>query len=289
MATLEEIQKTEINLKASQVVEAFYKGTDAIKQFAEKRIIPLLKGQLRLDEHEQAVTGTYYRMYLSILALVALNRPLYFQTAASESRRLFELLLDLKLLSDDTDGQLTAKFHAFTEVDRFRVAKQVVEYNDSHGKSKIDDTCHRKLFNTLDKEQKISQLIITHWGNTNQGRPRRPNHWSGLNVKERAEKLGHVYEELYIESYPLMSWSVHAGSGNYAGLDKDSLESTLGLSHRIAQNCFLEATILTAKSMKIEQVIEGFSGILEDLRLTPEKVLVEEKIRIIDEAKKKSN
>jgi Family of unknown function (DUF5677) len=219
MATLEEIQQTEVNLSVSQTVEAFYKGTDAIKQFAEECMIPLLQRQLNLNDHERAVTGTYYRMYLSILSLVALNRPLYFQTAASESRRLFELLLDLKLLSDDLDGRLTAKFHAFTEVDRFWVAKRVVEYNDLHNKSSIDDTHHRNLLKTQGKEELINQLIIHNWGTTRAGKPKKPEHWSGLKVKERAIKLGCVYEELYIESYPLMSWSVHAGSGNYAGLD----------------------------------------------------------------------
>jgi Family of unknown function (DUF5677) len=289
MATLEEIQQTEVDLPVSQTVEAFYKGTDAIKQFAEKCMIPVLQGQLNLDEHERAVTGTYYRMYLSILSLVALNRPCYFQTAASESRRLFELLLDLKLLSGDLDGKLTTKFHAFIEVDRFRVAKQVVEYNDLHEKSKIDDTHHRSLFNAEGKKESINQLIVHNWGTTKAGKPNKPEHWSGLKVKERAKQLGSVYEELYIESYPLMSWSVHAGSGNYAGLDKDSLESMLGLSHRISQNCFLEATILAAKVMKIEQVVEGFKDILEDLRLTPGKVIVAEKARIIDAAKNQNS
>jgi hypothetical protein len=218
-----------------------------------------------------------------------LNRPFYFQTAASESRTLFELLLDLKLLANDLDGELTAKFHAFIEFDRFYVAKKVVEYNDSHDQSSISDTHQRNLLNTPGKEESIKQLIIRHWGKTNAGNPKKPDHWSGLKIKERAIKLGSVYEELYIESYPLMSWSVHAGSGNYAGLDKNSLESVLGLSHKISQNCFSEATILTAKVMKIEQAIEGFNNILEELRLTPGKVIVLEQARIIDAAKNKSS
>jgi hypothetical protein len=289
MATLEEIQQIEVELPVSLTVEAFYKGTDAIKQFAQECMIPLLQGQLNLNDHERAVTGTYYRMYLSILSLVALNRPLYFQTAASESRTLFELLLDLKLLVNDSNGTLTARFHAFTEVDRFYVAKKVVEYNDSHDQSSISDIHQRNLLNTPGKEESIKQLIISHWGKTNTGKPKKPDHWSGLKIKERAEHLGSIYEELYIESYPLMSWSVHAGSSNYAGLEKDSLESMLGISHRISQNCFLEATILAAKVMKIEQVVEGFNDILEDLRLTPGKVIVAETAHIIDSAKNRNS
>jgi hypothetical protein len=41
--------------------------------------------------------------------------------------------------------------------------------------------------------------------------------------------------------------------------------------------------------MKIEQAVEGFNKILDDLRLTPGIVIVEEIARIIDETKNKNS
>ncbi len=289
MATLEEIQQAEVTqLSVRQRVEAFYKGTDAISKFAEEVMIPVLRGQLNLNDQEQAVTGVYYRMYLWILSLIAMNSRVHFQGAAAAARTLFELLLDEKLLVSDTTGSMIGKFHAFPEVDRFHVAKTIVDYNDTHQASSIEDTHQRQLVNTQGKEKAIDQQILQHWGTTRAGSPHRPRHWSGLTVKARSQQLGSVYEELYIESYPLLSWSVHSGSGSYSGLDEAAIESCFGHSHSIAQRCFLEATELTAELMHIKDAVEGFKDILENLRVTPGKVIVAEQARIIDEARQKS-
>jgi hypothetical protein len=289
MATLKEIQQAEVSqLPVRQRVEAFYKGTDAIRHFAQEVMIPVLRGQLNLSDHERAVTGTYYRMYLRILSLVALNSRIHFQAAASEARGLFELLLDLKLLEDDRDGSMTARFHAFTEVDRFRVAKEVVDYNDTHPGSSIQDTHERNLVSKQGKQQAVDLLTAQNWGRTKAGNPHRPKHWSRLTVRARAARLGSDYEELYVKSYPLMSWSVHAGSASYAGLDEDAIESWFGLSHSISQRCFVEATALVARLMRIREAVEGFEDILETLRRTPGGVIVEEQARIIDQARANS-
>ncbi len=289
MATLEEIQKAEVtDLSVRQRVEAFYKGTDAIRHFAAEVMIPVLRGQLNLNDHESAVTGNYYRMHLWILSLVAMNSRVHFQGAASAARSLFELLLDVKLLERDSDGSMTAKFQAFPDLDRFRVANQVVKYNDAHCDSNIQDTLQRDSIQAPGKKQAIDQLARQHWGTTKAGNPKRPNHWSGMNVRERATHLGNKYEELYVEAYPLMSWFVHAGSACYRGLDEHALESCFGICHSIAQRCFLEATELTAAIMHITEAVEGFNDILEDLRLTPGKVIVKEQAQMIDQAREKA-
>ena len=289
MATLKEIQQAEVSkLSVAKRVEAFYKGTDAIQHFAKEVMIPVLKGQVDLNDQERAVTGTYYRMYLWIQSLVSMNYWVHFQGAASGARCLFELLLDVKLLVQDSNGIMTARFHAFPEFDRFRVASQVVDYNDAHSNSSIKDQHQRKLINTPGKNQAIDQLAKQHWGTTKAGNPQRPSHWSGMNIRQRAIHLGSKYEEFYIESYPLMSWSVHAGSGSYTNLDEDALTSCFGLSHRIAQRCFLEATELTATAMHIKEAVQGFNDILQDVRHTPGKVIVEEQAQIINEAREKA-
>jgi hypothetical protein len=139
------------------------------------------------------------------------------------------------------------------------------------------------------KQQAVDLMASKNWGNTKAGNPQRPMHWSGWTVKERAVRFGSKYEELYIESYPNLSWSVHAGSVNYAGLDEDAIESCFGLSHSISQHCFLEASAITARIMRINQAVEGFDDILEVLRLTPGKLIIEEQARIIDEARTKNS
>jgi hypothetical protein len=94
MVTFDELEKADVSdLPVRMRIEAFYKGTDALSQFTESKMIPILKGQINLSYKEKAIVGTYYRMYGSVRSLVAMNRRIHFQGAAAAARSLFELLL----------------------------------------------------------------------------------------------------------------------------------------------------------------------------------------------------
>ena len=50
---------------AGERAEAFFKGTDALGKFAEEVMVPILRGQLNLDDRELAVTGTYLKIEIA--------------------------------------------------------------------------------------------------------------------------------------------------------------------------------------------------------------------------------
>lgn len=87
-------------------------------------------------------------------------------------------------------------------------------------------------------------------------------------------------------NYPLTSWSIHAGSTNYAGFDEEAIESWFGVSHSMAQQYFLEATVICANAMHISKAVDGFHKIIEELRRVPGAVLVEEQIAKIDQSRR---
>lgn len=286
MATLDELENAENHdVTVRERVEAFFKGTDALRGFSGDVMVPVLKGQLDLKDEELALIGIYYRMYGWIQSLVSMNSRIHFQGAASAARSLFELLLDIKLLVQDPDGTVTARFHAYPQVERHRAAKQIVDFTDQHDDSTIDDEHQRRLVETVGKQEEIDELIVKHWGLTKKDKPKRPEHWSGLSVKARAMALGEEYEALYVESYPVLSWCVHAGSAIYSGIGESAIESSFGLSHALSQRCFLDATGEVARAMHIDKAFEGLSDVLEGLRLTPGRVILEEQAKRIDEAK----
>ena len=105
-------------------------------------------------------------------------------------------------------------------------------------------------------------------------------------VLERADSFGDRYTEMYLHDYPLSSWSVHPGSTSYAGIGEDALESWFGLSHGVAQKCFLEGITICARVMHISEAVEGFYSIIDDLRVTPGAVLAQDQIEMIEKAKK---
>ncbi len=168
MITFDELEKAGVSdLPTRTRVEAFYKGTDALAQFAESEMIPILKGQISLSDRGKAIVYTYYRMYAWVRSMVAMNGRIHFQGAAAAARSLFELLLDIKMLATDKTGELVNRFHAFPKIERFRVAKNIVSFcNDHPNDTKIDDSHQRAFINEPGKQQAIDQAIVSHWGTT---------------------------------------------------------------------------------------------------------------------------
>ncbi len=290
MVTFDEIEKADVSdLPMRKRVEAFFIGTKALSEFAESAIIPVLHGQLNLSGRETAISGTYYRMYGWLRSMVAMNHRIHFQGTAAAARALFELLLDLKILATDKTSQSVERFHTFPEVEKYRVSKKLVSFKDSHPNSTKDVFRQRIFIGSPGQKQKIDKTVIRSWGKTKKGLPKYPKHWTGMSVFERARNLGIEYEELYHDAYPLLSWLIHSGSTGYAGLKEEALEAYFGRSHIIAQKAFIEATIICAEELKISYVIEDVRTILEDIKLTPGKVIVDEQVRILEEAKKKAD
>lgn len=291
MVRFDEIEKADVSdLPMRKRVEAFFKGTAAFSKFAESKIIPVLSGQLNLNDRERAISGTFYRMYGWVRSMVVMNHRIHFQGAAAVSRALFELLLDMKILGRDKTSESVERFHAFPEVAKFHVAQKLVSFCDNHPNAINKDVTHQRNFiDSPGKKQNIDKIIVKHWGTTNKGDPKRPKHWTGKNVLERARDLGLEYEELYNDVYPLLSWHIHSGSTGYVGLRAETLEAIFGRSHIIAQKTFSEGILICAEELKISYVVEDIRGILDDLRLTPGKVIIEEQIKILEEAEKKTN
>ena len=285
MITLDDIRNAEItDLTVNQRVEAFYKGTDAIRDFSEKVIVPVLRGQLGLKDRELAAIGTFYRMYAWVHSMVALNSRIHFQAAATAARSIFELQIDLRLLAADRDGPLVEQFHAFKEVERYRVARNIVEYVDQ-ARCNLDVEPQRELVSRSGMRQHVDKLIVSNWGRTKAGKPRRPDHWSGLNLKDRVKKLGPKYEEKYYEVYPYLSWYTHPGSTAYAGLSEETLELGFGRCHGIAQQSMIDAMLALSEVIPLKAGIEDLRQILEFLENYPGKVIIEEQIEMLKKRK----
>lgn len=249
-------------------IESFFKGTDAVANFAKSVMISVLRGQLNLNDKEKAIVGTYFRMYAWIASMVAMNHRIHFQGAAAAARALFELLLD-------------------TVIETYFAADNIVSFCDAHiDACKIDCTKQRAFITAPMRKDNIDALIVKHWGKNKKGLPNRPKHWSGKNVRDRAHDLGLSYEELYVEEYQLLSWYIHSGAVGHVNVPEELFEIRFGLSHSHAQKTFLEATVTCAKEMKITIAIDWFQDAIADLRLTPGKVLVDEQIKILEANKK---
>ena len=152
MVTIEEIMEADVNeLGINKQVEALYKGTSALAIFSQNVMRPLLSSILNLEkdnlsDKDKAVIGTYYRMHGWILCMAAMKEAKHFQGAGAAARSLFELLVDLKELAEDKTGEKVAKYHAFTDVEKYRVAKKMVEFVDQHPNDTSLDVSIQRVF-----------------------------------------------------------------------------------------------------------------------------------------------
>ena len=265
-------------LPISDVVEALFQGTDSIRHFVVTIMEPILKGQLNLNDRQTAIVGTYYRIIGWLKAIGELNSLPHYQAVSSGARSLFELLLDIKLIQSDSTGDSVGKFHSFPEVEKYRVARNLVDYCDSTNNKEIECSNQRKFINEHFTESEIKSIVIKHWGTTKAGNPKWPNHWSGLKVADRARKLGPNYEALYIEFYSFLSWHIHSGSTGYAGIKSEGLEIAFGVMHNTIQKVVLDATLICAEVMqidKIDNLVGDFKSTIENLRDTTNRILIE--------------
>jgi hypothetical protein len=194
MTTTNPAPNTSQDLSTSSIVEAYFQGTETVCQFVVSVIEPILGGQLGLNDRQIAIVGTYLRIIAWLKALAQLNSLPHYQAVAAATRSLYELLLDIKLLQSDVTGDLVKKFHAFPQVEKYRAARNLVSFCDKNPNTGIECTNQRTFVDGPTKEAAINSIVTTHWGTNKNNKPKRPDHWSGMTIRERAERLGQQYE-----------------------------------------------------------------------------------------------
>jgi len=287
VVSLDELEKADFScLPVKTRVEAFYKATDQMVRFSKEVIYPVIRGQLGLNDREKAIVGTYLRMHMWMLSLVAMNSCVHLQGVAAAVRSLIELYFDIAILASDKTGILVEKFHEFVEVERFRYGRNLINFNDSHPEiTKDDDLIIREYVVQPERQKRVKKTILKLWGTTSKGKIKSPNHWTGKDIIERARSLGPEYEHLYVQAYPRLSWYIHTGSPGYGGIDAVGLESSIAIAHNLAQKMFLKSLIICAKEMKIDCAIEFLYEAINDLGNLPGKIIIEELTKHLEKAK----
>lgn len=266
-----------------ELADASYKATDATRLFADQVMVPVISGQIRLNEYEKAFKGLYYRMVAWIRTIIALNHFVNYQGTAAAARSLFELLIDIKLLINGREEML-AKYNAFFPIEKYRVAKNIVEYCDGHPEAEMEVDNFKQILKEGPSKEEIRRMIVDTYGTTKRGNPKQVRHWSGINsVIERAkdERVG-LYH-IYVELYAILSWHIHSGGVWHAEASEDAIIASFGRSHLLAQTAFLSASRLVAVELHMTSAIEWLHDAIDDLGYAQGRVLVEKQIEMIRE------
>lgn len=271
--TADALKNDLLRLPIEEITRIFAGRLRAAYTFVTDHIVGVLKSTIDKSDYEKALMATYGRIYLWVEAIVALKESRHFQVVHAGGRSIFELLLDLKLLSLDPSS--AEKFHAFTKIDRFKSADRLARFLE-HNKD-VDRSHYQaelQLANNRAERDEFESLCERHWGRTGEGKPRQPRHWYDKIVEHRASDAG--YAETYARDYKFQSWHVHGGAVGIGGLSQEDLTKGYILGLVRVYYSFLDATALVIQEFKLDAAIPG---VLQELRKTADAVAV----RIVDE------
>jgi hypothetical protein len=264
------------DLSSKTQVDAWYDGTKYMHDFSREVMLPLLKMLLGPSHQEIAVRDTYYRMSLLLRSVLVMNSLDHFQSVASLTRSLFELWLDLSILAQDTTGEAVRKYNEFPEIERYRVAEQLIRFAATNTQSlKMDITAQRTFHADAQRTQRIAKIVKSD----PKGKRKYPDHWTSKSVRQRAIEVGQ--EVMYVEAYPQLSWYVHAGAAGTAGITREGFEHVFGFCHSLIQRMFVDATSKCAKATKISS-LDYFDAWMQSIRLKTGEIIVAEQIKVLE-------
>ncbi len=246
-----------------------YSYTKSLVSFAESKVVILLKIANNKSDKEDVFANIYYRMYLWMRSLVALNDPKDIQAVSAAARSLFELFLDLKQLTKDENGKDLEKYQSFREIEIYNEAKKIVDFYEKHYPEQERNYFYQKQFvSNPERKARIEQIAKTIWGVEDKKKITDIFNWSKKGIRTRAEAIGIEYERKYVDLYSRLCSIVHgSGSQFFKVLNFSQYESFYCLCQKSSQEIFVEATKIVASEMKIDLAWErnGFFKMLSEL------------------------
>lgn len=255
---------------ARTLAKTFFAYTKQLFQFAKNNLVFKLISSPRKNENEGVFVGIFLRMYLWMESLAALDRPSHFQGVAVALRSLFELFLDLKILADDKNGECYEKYIAFSEIEMFKEGLKKVKFYDQNYPEKTEKYFIQKQFTTdPERIKRITSNLKRFWPKDNIDDLGKIKHWTKMDARCRAGKIGIEYEEIYVEFYYQLSTIVH-GSGLefFRKLDKEQFEAYYAFCHETVHRIFIEAMKIVVKKMEFDKTWEqeGLYKKLDELK-----------------------
>jgi len=264
---------------------ATFEGVKALRVFSEIHLRSVLQALLAPTDRERAVLRLYYRVAAYLASAHRLDSPIHFQSIASAARSVFELALDLALLSSDTTADSIERLAAFTRVERYRVAKRLVDfYANRPIPPDFNITQQRRVCADAAEAAAVEELIVRFWGRDRYGDLNWPAHWSRFrDTRGRARHVADRWEERYVRYYYVLSWHVHSGAVGVAGLAQDVFDIFVADAHRLIRDSVIDSYGILGQELHLADAMERWPETLEFLRNVSGFTLVDLRLQALGE------
>jgi hypothetical protein len=164
------------NLVASP--DDFYRDLRLVADYAASVQEKYLSKIINPNPIEKNVLEMFLRCFFWIRSLSKLDETCDFQAVFSGCRALFEISIDLVLLKNDKDGELTRKMVAWEDSAKFELSKQIRDYFEQQ-KESIPDEYSPQIDFLVREGDRINELRNRFYPNLKGKHPK--NRWTGSN------------------------------------------------------------------------------------------------------------
>ena len=279
------LRADQVQVTPRMLANATFDGVRALRAFSVIYIMPLLQGLVAATAREQAILGLYYRIMAYLASVCRLDAQIHFQSIAAASRSVFELGLDIELIGSDATNVSADRFVAFTRVERYRVAAKLVDFYATHLlPPNLSLTRQREVCADPTETAQVEGLVLQYWGRKKNGKLNWPSHWSRFaDARGRAEHAGPDWKERYVRYYYMLSWHIHSGIVNAAGLLQESFDTFVAEAHGLIRDTVIDAWSVLGREFHLVQAMDDWTARLKFLRHVDGVTLVDQRLQSLGE------
>jgi hypothetical protein len=247
---------------ATLMAESFCALLEAIDINTQETVHPVTSGMLNLTDREKVILGLYYRSVGFCRTALALKSVVHQQSLTSAERSVIELYVDMELVHRNAIPDAVAKVIAFADWQKLKAARRMDKFftdNPALDRQPSKATVHRAFI--ASDEQRIVQQTAQLWGQN-----AKPEHWSGLNLVDRATKLDKDIEYLVMKDYDRRNFYVHTGLTGIVNLSKENFEQLCMFALTMIGDCMLKELEILGDELKLSQAIPGYDDALAGIK-----------------------
>jgi hypothetical protein len=267
------------------LASATFEGVRAAFCYWVFHLKAIMQGLLNRKPREQAILDLFYRAMCYLASIRRLNAPVHVQAIASSARSLFELGLDMALFSQDQTEDPLGRIVAFTRVERYRVAKKIVEfYADRPAPSDLDLAEKQAWVADVVEAAAVEALVQQYWGRNRKRKLNWPKHWSAFpEIRGRAQHVGGPWEERYVQHYYMLSWCMHAGLTGVANLPKELFDVFASQAHQLSNDVILDCYRIVGVELQLALAVPEWTDRLSFLENIRGMALVDGRLQALGE------
>jgi hypothetical protein len=240
----------------------FQASLQSLANFDRIEVKAVIDTLIAPSNREKCFIATYLRASANVGTLLDLEHPKHFQAINMLTRAMFELAVDIRLIDVITNG--SEKMLAFVDVEKLRSARKILKFHSKKPLTKADPAIYASFVTA--EGARIDALQAHLWPGT---KTKDLKHWSAKNLPERVTLLNGPFEELYVLTYPHLSWLVHAGLTGVINLKSETFTTMCGYAFILAADGYREILQAMIEVFKIAKAVPNIDKRMRVARLLP--------------------